>query len=119
MLDSSPPKRDLLESDLLGPLAYAVEVLVRHPDGSWFDGYFGIELFDPGGVGESVVPDVVGLRYEEAERLVRETGLPVEVRLISAALPEGEVIRTDPYAGWIVFPDTVVRIQVSSGAEGG
>lgn len=119
MIDSGSPAADVLASEELGPVRYVIEVLVEREDGTWSDAYFGIELFAPVGGGAVTVPNVVGLSQQEAEEILREAGLSVEVKEVSLGLPAGEVWRSQPPPGSVVFPDVVVTLQTSSGTEGG
>jgi hypothetical protein len=119
MTDDSEPPYDILRSDNLGPVQYVIELLVQRPDGSWVDAYFGIELFATDVEGSAVVPDVMGLSREEAERLIAESGLGVKVETITSGLPESEVFRVRPVPGAVVFPDTVVTIHVSRPSNDG
>jgi hypothetical protein len=118
MINDSPPPRDILASEELGPVRYVIEVLVERADGTWSDVYFGIELFAPEGKEAVVVPNIVGLQQGEATQLLHDVGLAVEVEKISSARPEGEVWRSQPPPGSVVFPDIVVTLQVSTGPEG-
>ena len=74
-------------------------------------------LPDTGPAPGSVVPPVVGLRYDEAERKLAEAGLRAalgETRP-SANAPRRYVLAQTPAAGTAVDPDVVVTLDVSAG----
>lgn len=62
-----------------------------------------------------VVPDVVGLREEEARGLLEQRGFEVEVTRETSDRPEAEVFEQDPAAGSRVDRGTRVSISVSTG----
>ena len=65
-----------------------------------------------------VVPNVEGMTYERAnEELAESDLLAFRVDEENTAVPEGNVIRTDPEAGTSVEPEQQVRVYVSSGQE--
>jgi len=66
--------------------------------------------------GTVVVPNVVGLTQEEAEEMLKEEGLEVEVKETSEQGTEaGIVVRQDPVAGREVKKGRLIRIWVNKG----
>ena len=64
------------------------------------------------------VPDVIGLTYDEGGQILLDAELrPEPVTEVSASIPEGEIISTDPPAGITVAPGQVIQVVVSAGAE--
>jgi hypothetical protein len=62
------------------------------------------------------MPDLRGLDWREAQRLLRQMGTEVEVvPEPSRSVPEGKVIIQEPLQGEDLRPDTRVRLFVSSG----
>lgn len=62
------------------------------------------------------VPDIVGLEYEEGARILLDAELQPEPSTeVSATVPEGEIISTDPPAGITVAPGQVIGVVVSAG----
>lgn len=65
-----------------------------------------------------IVPDVVTMSYDRAERVITDTDLVAVRRDVSdAAVPAGSVVRTDPPAGTSVAPGGTVTIFVSTGVR--
>ncbi len=66
-----------------------------------------------------VVPSVVGLPVEEAERLLKSRGLAPDVdrRSFDETVPEGHVISQDPEAERKVEENSAVKLNISKGAE--
>jgi serine/threonine-protein kinase len=65
---------------------------------------------------KKAVPDVVGMRREDAEETLREAGFGVQVQEESSTeVAEGRVIRQSPLAGQKVMEGTTVTIVVSKG----
>lgn len=65
-----------------------------------------------------IVPDVVTMSYDRAERVITDTDLVAVRREVSdAAVPAGSVVRTDPPAGTSVAPGGTVTIFVSTGVR--
>ena len=63
------------------------------------------------------VPNVVGQQYVDGERILIEANLePTPLREANADVAEGEILRTDPGAGFAVSPGQDVRVYLSSGA---
>lgn len=63
------------------------------------------------------VPDVVGLQYDEGGQILLDAELEPEPKTeVSATVPEGEIISTDPAAGITVSPGQVITVLVSAGA---
>lgn len=72
---------------------------------------------DTGPAPSAVVPPVVGLRFEEAERKLAESGLRVSLGETrpSTTAPRRYVIAQDPAAGTTVERQTAVTLDVSAG----
>lgn len=65
-----------------------------------------------------IVPDVVGLTWEDASQKLTDEDLePQQLSESSDSVAEGDVIRTDPAHGISVSTDQVVKVYVSSGHE--
>lgn len=63
-----------------------------------------------------VVPDVIGLQYEQGGQVLLDAELrPDPGTQVSATVPEGEIISTDPPTGVTVAPGQVVDVVVSAG----
>ena len=74
-------------------------------------------LPDTGPAPSAVVPPVVGLRFDEAERKLAEAGLKAtlgETRP-SATAPRRYVLAQTPAAGTAVGPEVVVTLDISAG----
>jgi beta-lactam-binding protein with PASTA domain len=65
------------------------------------------------------VPDVVGQTEDEAVQALRDAGFTVEVFDVPATEPEGTVVSQSPAGGGEAPPDSRVRINVSTGEQGG
>ncbi len=62
------------------------------------------------------VPEIVGLEYEEGAQILIDAELrPEPSSEVSATVPEGQIISTDPPAGITVAPGQVIRVIVSAG----
>jgi serine/threonine-protein kinase len=73
----------------------------------------------PPKIGESAitVPNVAGMTWEEAEDALDDLGLaPERVDEINDAIPENEVIGSNPEAGISVSPGFEIRVSVSIGS---
>ncbi|MBC7217600.1 MAG: PASTA domain-containing protein [Candidatus Caldatribacterium sp.] len=70
-------------------------------------------------VEEVQVPDVVGLRLEEAQEVLSQSGLVVEAteEVPSAERPSGIVVGQDPEGGEFLPRGSGVRLQVARGRE--
>lgn len=68
---------------------------------------------------EVQVPDVVGLRLEEAQEVLAQSGLSVEAleEVLSRERPRGIVVGQNPEAGERVSRGSGVRLQVTKGGE--
>lgn len=65
---------------------------------------------------ETMVPDVLGKTTEEAQKLLGDAGLKVEIgEIASMQYPAGSVISQQPDAGRTVKKNSVVRLEVSIG----
>ena len=70
------------------------------------------------GVRQVEVPDVEGLKLNEARELIEDEGLMVEVTLVANdEIDENEVISQSPDAGTEVDVESTVELEVSSGPE--
>jgi len=70
------------------------------------------------GPGEAVVPRVVGMPRDDAERQLREAGFEIEVeRVFSDDVPSGRVVETSPPEGTTIERGSTVTLQVSRGPE--
>ena len=65
------------------------------------------------------VPDVIGLREDEAIATLRESGFEARVFDVPAADPAGTVVAQEPPPGDRAPPDSRVRINVSTGEQSG
>ncbi len=64
------------------------------------------------------VPDIVGLDYEEGAQILIDAELqPQPSTEVSATVPEGQIISTDPRAGITVAPGQVIGVVVSAGPQ--
>ena len=62
------------------------------------------------------VPNVVGLQYSEGGQILVDAELrPEPTSEVSAAVPEGQIMSTDPPAGITVAPGQVIEVVVSAG----
>ncbi len=78
-----------------------------------------VELFVSKGVGEELVPDVVGQPLAQAQAAIQAAGFRFAnpTQAASATVPNGSVISTDPAGGASVAANTLIRIVVSTGPE--
>ena len=78
-----------------------------------------VELFVSKGVGEELVPDVVGQPLAQAQAAIQAAGFRFAnpTQAASATVPNGSVISTDPAGGASVAASTLIRIVVSTGPE--
>jgi serine/threonine-protein kinase len=78
-----------------------------------------VELFVSKGVGEELVPDVVGQPLAQAQAEIQAAGFRFAnpTQAASATVPNGSVISTDPAGGASVPANTLIRIVVSTGPE--
>lgn len=72
---------------------------------------------DTGPAPSAIVPSVVGLRFEEAERKLSEAGLSAALgeTVPSLTAPRQYVLAQTPAAGTAVGPEVVVTLDVSAG----
>ena len=70
----------------------------------------------PGGVADVQVPDVSGMPFETAERVLADSSLIAEAQAESSDVPAGTVIRTEPAEFRLAAPGSVVTVFVSDGA---
>ena len=70
------------------------------------------------GVGQVQLPNLVGLKLEEAQRQLTAAGLQAgpQKTVASATVPAGSVAQTEPPAGSPLAPRTAVTLVLSSGA---
>src|ERR671918_1420218 len=76
-----------------------------------------VTLFVSTGPRKTIVPDVVGMDYDEAVRTLRDAGLDWERREVFSNKRPGRVVRQDPAAEEEVVEGTVVTLEVSKGAK--
>jgi len=78
-----------------------------------------VELVVSKGVGEELVPDVVGQPLAQAQAAIQAAGFRFAnpTQASSATAPNGSVISTDPSGGTSVAANTLIRIVVSTGPE--
>ena len=78
-----------------------------------------VELMVSKGVGEELVPDVVGQPLAQAQAAIQAAGFRFAnpTQAASATVPTGSVISTDPGGGASVPANTLIRIVVSTGPE--
>ncbi|MCX6525731.1 MAG: PASTA domain-containing protein, partial [Actinobacteria bacterium] len=78
-----------------------------------------VELMVSKGVGEELVPDVVGQPLAQAQAAIQAAGFRFAnpTQATSATVPTGSVISTDPSGGTSVAANTLIRIVVSTGPE--
>ncbi|MCT8976875.1 Stk1 family PASTA domain-containing Ser/Thr kinase [Clostridium sp. CX1] len=80
-------------------------------------GYFAYSKLG-GSNGETVVPNIVGMKQEDAKRLVEEKKLKfVAVVKEKSDKPEGTVLRTYPEEGTKVKVNSEVRVNISGGQD--
>ena len=76
-----------------------------------------IEIVVSGGVGDAKVPDVTGRTQAAAESLLKTSGfIPEAIPTPSDTIPSGQVISQNPGANTTATKNSVVQINVSSGA---
>ncbi|MBU6330101.1 MAG: Stk1 family PASTA domain-containing Ser/Thr kinase [Acidobacteria bacterium] len=76
-----------------------------------------VEIVVSGGVGDAKVPDVVGRTQAAAESLLKTSGfIPEAIPTPSDTVPSGQVISQSPAGGTTANKNSVVQINVSSGA---
>jgi serine/threonine-protein kinase len=76
-----------------------------------------VTLFVSTGPRKTIVPDVVGMDYDEAVRTLRDAGLDWERREVFSNKRPGRVVGQDPAAEEEVVEGTVVTLDVSKGAK--
>src|SRR5918996_3388848 len=76
-----------------------------------------VTLFVSTGPRKTIVPDVVGMDYDEAVRTLRDAGLDWERREVFSNKRPGRVVGQDPAAEEEVVEGTVVTLEVSKGAK--
>ena len=76
-----------------------------------------VMLPDTGPAPSAIVPAVVGLRFDEAERKLAESGLKAALGESRPSLdaPRRYVLAQTPAAGTAVGPEVVVTLDVSAG----
>ena len=68
-----------------------------------------------GGEVNTVVPDIIGKRFEDAKNELNALGLPYDVRYSSSAREKDTVILTDPLPGISLSENTKIVLTLSSG----
>ena len=64
------------------------------------------------------IPTVTGQSFEAADATLQQLDLVTQrFDVFSDTVPEGQVVETDPAAGTIVSPETVISVRVSKGRE--
>jgi serine/threonine-protein kinase len=76
-----------------------------------------VTLFVSTGPRRTIVPDVVGMDYDEAVRALRDAGLDWRRRDVFSNRRPGRVVGQDPAAEQEVVEGTVVTLQVSKGEK--
>jgi eukaryotic-like serine/threonine-protein kinase len=76
-----------------------------------------VTLFVSTGPRKTIVPNVVGMQYDEAIRVLQEAGLDWERKEVFANKRPGRVVGQDPEAEQEVVEGTVVTLRVSKGAK--
>jgi eukaryotic-like serine/threonine-protein kinase len=76
-----------------------------------------VTIFVSTGPRKTVVPDVLGLKYEDAIRVLRDAGLDWRRRDVFSDKRDGRVVGQDPESGEEVVEGTTVLLRVSKGAE--
>jgi serine/threonine-protein kinase len=76
-----------------------------------------VTLFVSTGPRKTIVPDVVGMDYDDAVRTLRDAGLDWERREVFSNKRPGRVVGQDPAAEEEVVEGTVVTLEVSKGAK--
>jgi hypothetical protein len=65
------------------------------------------------------LPDVVGLRVDDAKKTLKERGLAFEVQTTASDKPQGTVLESFPSAGVTVQTGDTVRLTVAGGSSTG
>jgi eukaryotic-like serine/threonine-protein kinase len=76
-----------------------------------------VTLFVSTGPRKTIVPDVVGMDYDEAIRVLQEAGLDWERHEVFSSKRPGRVVDQEPAAEEEVVEGTVVTLDVSKGAK--
>jgi beta-lactam-binding protein with PASTA domain/predicted Ser/Thr protein kinase len=76
-----------------------------------------VTIYVSTGPRKTTVPDVVGLKYDDAVKLLRDAGLDWRRRDVFSERRAGRVVAQDPESGEEVVEGTVVLLRVSKGAE--
>jgi serine/threonine-protein kinase len=76
-----------------------------------------VTIFVSTGPRKTTVPDVVGLKYDDAVKLLRDAGLDWRRRDVFSDRRAGRVVAQEPESGEEVVEGTVVLLRVSKGAE--
>jgi beta-lactam-binding protein with PASTA domain/predicted Ser/Thr protein kinase len=76
-----------------------------------------VTLFVSTGPRKTTVPDVVGLKYDDAVKLLRDAGLDWSRRDVFSDRRSGRVVGQDPQSGEEVVEGTTVLLRVSKGAK--
>jgi eukaryotic-like serine/threonine-protein kinase len=76
-----------------------------------------VTIFVSTGPRKTTVPDVVGLKYDDAVKLLRDAGLDWRRRDVFSDRRAGRVVAQEPESGEEVVEGTTVLLRVSKGAE--
>jgi beta-lactam-binding protein with PASTA domain/predicted Ser/Thr protein kinase len=76
-----------------------------------------VTIYVSTGPRKTTVPDVVGLKYDNAVKLLRDAGLDWRRRDVFSDRRSGRVVAQDPESGEEVVEGTIVLLRVSKGAE--
>ncbi|WP_332641607.1 Stk1 family PASTA domain-containing Ser/Thr kinase [Aeromicrobium sp.] len=85
------------------------------PAGEEVDEKTEITLIVSSGPEEVTIPDFDGFSYAEAKKVLEDKGLKVKKQEADSALPENQVINSNPPAGEIVDFGSTVTLKVSKG----
>jgi eukaryotic-like serine/threonine-protein kinase len=76
-----------------------------------------VTIFVSTGPRKTIVPDVIGLKYDDAIKLLRDAGLDWRRRDVFSDRRAGRVVGQEPESGEEVVEGTVVLLRVSKGVE--
>jgi beta-lactam-binding protein with PASTA domain/predicted Ser/Thr protein kinase len=76
-----------------------------------------VTLFVSTGPRKTIVPDVLGMRYDDAVKVLRDAGLDWRRRDVFSDKRPGRVVGQEPESGQEVVEGTTVLLRVSKGAQ--
>jgi serine/threonine-protein kinase len=76
-----------------------------------------VTIYVSTGPRKTTVPDVVGLKYDDAVKLLRDAGLDWRRRDVFSDRRSGRVVAQEPESGEEVVEGTIVLLRVSKGTE--